>query len=392
MSVFSHSRIEAYETCPKKYEFAYLIKPPKGPDGIEAFMGSRVHDALEWLYGEVKACRLPDEEDAVGRFREAWDAEWQDDVRIVRSGRTADDYVAIGEKAVRAYYRRYHPFDQAITVGLESRVRMSLDEGHEITGFIDRLDKVSDGVWEIHDYKTAAKLPTQADADANRQLALYELAIREMYAEVREVTLVWHYVACDCEVRSTRTPEQLADLRSQVLASIEHIESQRTFPARASSLCDWCEYRPLCPAWKHQYELEALPAGERAVEPAAVLVDEYLRVSDEIAALKARQDELKDAIAGRAAVDGAERLFGTGGSLKVYRYVSATLPDAKDPQRAELEDELRAMGLWERFSQLGTFALSRAIGDGELSAAELERLGPFISRCDGVKLYPRRDR
>jgi len=390
MSVFSHSRIESYETCPKKYEFSYLIKPPKGPDGIEAFLGSRVHDALEWLYGEVKACRLPDEEDLIDRFRAVWAAEWKDDVRIVRAGRTADDYVAIGEKALRSYYRRYHPFDQAVTIGLELRVRMSLDDEHEITGFIDRLDKVADGVWEIHDYKTAASLMTQDAADANRQLALYELAIRQMYSDVREVTLVWHYVALDCEVRSSRTPGQLADLRDQVLASVEHIEAQRSFPTKTSSLCDWCEYRPLCPAWKHEYEIAALPAEERALEPRAVLVDEYLRVSDQIAALKARQDVLKDAIAARAASDGTERLFGTEGSVKVYRYQSVGLPDMKDPRRAELESELRVMGLWDRFASLGTFQLSRAIGDGAIAPDELSRLEPYITRSDGVKLYPKR--
>jgi len=392
MSVFSHSRIEAYETCPKKYEFAYIIKPPKGPDGIEAFMGSRVHDALEWLYGEVKVCRLPDEEDLVERFRAVWDAEWQDDIRIVRPERTAEDYFAVGEKALRIYYRRYHPFDQATTIGLELRVKLPLDDTHDVTGLIDRLDKVTDGVWEIHDYKTSASVPAQDQADADRQLALYELAVRQMYSEVRDVTLVWHYVANDCEVRSSRTPEQLADLRAQVLESIEHIEEQRSFPAQTSNLCDWCEYRPLCPAWKHLYEIEALPAEARAEEPGVVLVDEYLRVSDEITSLKARQDELREAIATRAAADGVERVFGTDGSVKVYRYLSAGLPDAKDPLRRELEAELRAMGLWERFSQLATFPLSRAISDGMLDPAEVERLEPFITRCQGVKLYPKRNR
>ena len=392
MSVFSHSRIESYETCPKKYEFAYLIKPPKGPDGIEAFMGSRAHDALEWLYGEVKVCRVPDGEDLVERFRQVWDAEWKDDVRIVRPDRTADDYRAIGEKALRDYYCRYHPFDQAVTVGLELRVTLPLDEDHEIVGYIDRLDRVSDGVWEIHDYKTAATLMTQDKADANRQLALYELAIRQMYADVRDVTLVWHYLALDCEVRSSRTPEQLADLRAQVLESVKHIEAQRSFLARTSNLCDWCEYRPLCPAWKHLYQTEALPEGTRAEEPGVVLVDEYLRISDEMAALKARQDELKDAIATRAAADGVDRLFGTGGSLKVFRYTSIGLPDAKDPRRSELEAELREMGLWERFTVLASYPLSRAIGDGALAPEELERLEPFVTRCESVKLYPARSR
>jgi hypothetical protein len=211
-----------------------------------------------------------------------------------------------------------------------------------------------------------------------------------MYPEVREMTLVWHYVALDCEVRSTRTPEQLADLREQVLASIKHIEKQTTFPAKASSLCDWCEYRPLCPAWKHQYEIEALPADQRALEPGATLVDAYLSVSDELLALKARQEELRDAIATRAASDGTDRLFGTEGSVKVFRYLSVGLPDAKDPRRAELEAELRSMGLWERFASLGTFQLSRAIGDGAIDAKELARLEPFITRADGVKLYPKR--
>ncbi|HEY5432309.1 MAG TPA: PD-(D/E)XK nuclease family protein [Coriobacteriia bacterium] len=392
MSVFSHSRIESYETCPKKYEFSYLIKPPKGPDGIEAFMGSRVHDALEWLYGEVKACRAPDEEDLVERFRQVWDAEWEDDIRIVRPDRTADDYRAIGEKALRDYYRRYHPFDQAVTVGLELRVTLPLDEDHQIVGYIDRLDRVSDGVWEIHDYKTAATLMTQDKADANRQLALYELAIRQMYSDVREVTLVWHYLALDCEVRSSRAPEQLANLRAQVLESVKHIEAQHSFLARTSNLCDWCEYRPLCPAWKHLYQTDALPEGARAEEPGVVLIDEYLRISDEMAALKARQDELKDAIATRAAADGVDRLFGTGGSLKVFRYASIGLPDAKDPRRSELEAELRAMGLWERFSALASYPLSRAIGDGALAPDQLEQLEPFVTRCEGVKLYPARNR
>jgi putative RecB family exonuclease len=392
MSIFSHSRIETYETCPKKYEFTYLIKAPKGPDGIEAFMGSRAHDALEWLYGEVKVCRVPDEEALVERFRVVWDAEWKDDVRIIRADRTADDYRAIGEKALRDYYRRYHPFDQAVTVGLELRVALPLDEDHQIVGYVDRLDRVSDGVWEIHDYKTAAQLMTQDKADANRQLALYELAIRQMYADVREVTLVWHYLALDCEVRSSRTPEQLADLRAQVLESVKHIEAQGSFVARTSNLCDWCEYRPLCPAWRHLYEVETLPEGERAGESGAVLVDEYLRVCDELSGLKSRQEELRDAIASRAAADGVDRLFGTDGSLKVFRYPSVGLPDAKDPRRAELEAELREMGLWDRFTMLASYPLSHAIGDGLLDPAELERLEAFVTRSEGVKLYPSRNR
>lgn len=187
VTTFSHSRIEAFETCPKKYEFAYLLKAPKAPAGIEAFLGNRVHEALEWLYGEVRSCRVPDGDELVARYEQLWADQWASDVRITREGRTAADYKAIGERALRGYHARYAPFDQDTTVGLEARVCLSLDEDHDIVGYVDRIARVTDGVWEIHDYKTGAAPATKDKADADRQLALYEIALREMYPDRKSV-------------------------------------------------------------------------------------------------------------------------------------------------------------------------------------------------------------
>jgi len=388
VSTFSHSRIDTFETCPKKYEFCYVIKAPRGPDGIEAFMGSRVHDALEWLYGEVRACLLPDEEALVQRYAQVWESEWSDTVRVVREGRTPADYRAIGEKALRDYHRRYHPFDQGTTVGLELRVNMRLDDEHEIVGYIDRLVKVSDGVWEIHDYKTGATLLTQSKADQDRQLALYELAIRAMYPGVERVELVWHYLAFDHEVRSTRTPEELAALREGILAAVRRIESQTDYPTRTSRLCDWCDYRPSCPAWRHLTGSESSPEQIAAVADGATLVDEYTAVSAELSVLKARQESLRDAIAAFAAREGVDRVFGSEAAVKVYRFPCVTLPDAKDPRRGALDAEVRAMGLWDRFSSLSSYQLSRALADGVLTPEDSSRLEPYVTRSEGVKLYP----
>jgi putative RecB family exonuclease len=390
MSVFSHSRIDSYQTCPKKYEFAYILKVPRGASGIEAFTGQRFHEAMEWLYGEVRACRLPDVEDVVARYVASWEREWTDEVAVTRAERTPEDYRAIGEKAVRDYYRRYHPFDQGVTIGLEMRIGIRLDEDHEITGFVDRLTKVCDGVWEIHDYKTSASLMTQDKADADRQLALYALAVREMYPDAEEVSLVWHYVVFDHEVRSCRSLEQLADLRVQVLDQVRHIEAQRDFPARTSALCDWCDYKPLCPEWRHQYVTAALPPDEFASETGVALVDEYMRVSDEVSRLEARKNELKDAIVQRATDEGLELLFGTEYAVKVFRYRGVCVPDSRDPRRAELEAIMRELGLWDRFSQLATVTLAKAIEAGQLDGNEMARIEEYLTRTEGAKLYPRK--
>lgn len=388
MSVFSHSRIESFQTCPKKYEFAYVLKAPHGPSGIEAFMGSRFHEAMEWLYGEVRMCRLPDVEDVVARYLEAWEREWSEDVTIARADRTAEDYRAVGEKAVRDYYRRYHPFDQGTTVGLEMRIALRLDTDHEIIGYIDRLTKVSDGVWEIHDYKTSSRLMEQEKADADRQLALYALAVREMYPDAREVALVWHFVVHDHEVRSCRTPEQLEDLREQVLAQVRHIEAQAEFPTKTSSLCGWCDYKPLCPAWKHLFELKELPPDEFQGVTGIGLVDEYMDVADRLGELTDRKEALAAEIARRAADDGLERLFGTDYAVKVSRKECASLPGAGDPRRAELEAVVHELGLWERYSQLATARLAAAVEDGALEPAEASRLEAYVTRSESVRLYP----
>lgn len=389
MSVFSHSRIDTFETCPKKYEFAYIQKAPKGPSGIEAFMGSRAHEALEWLYDQVRTCRLPDEEDVVRRYVAVWDAEWSDDVRITRADRTVDDYRAIGEKALRDYYRRYHPFDQGVTVGLELKIALRLDEDHEVIGYVDRLVKASDGIWEIHDYKTGGSLLTQDKADADRQLALYELAVREMYPDAEQVSLVWHYIAFDHEVRSCRSREQLEDLRAQVLASIRHIEAQTSFPTKTSTLCDWCDYRSVCPAWVHLASVEALPEGERASEPLVALVDRFAQVGGEIARLESEKSALTDEILRRADAEGLEAVFGTDTMLKVFRFDGASVPGKDEPGRAEVEAILREEGLWERYAALSPVALAKALDAGELPSAAAERLSPHISRRSGARLYAR---
>jgi len=55
------------------------------------------------------------------------------------------------------------------------------NEDYVIRGFIDRLGYCGNGVYEIHDYKTSGFLPSQDKLDADRQLALYQIGIKEQF-------------------------------------------------------------------------------------------------------------------------------------------------------------------------------------------------------------------
>jgi RecB family exonuclease len=160
----------------------------------------------------------------------------------------------------------------------------TLGEGdHYIQGVIDRMVQKNDDVYEIHDYKTSNFLSTQGQVDADKQLALYQVALRQMWPDVKEVTLVWHYhrlyqVALrqmwpdvkevtlvwhyhrhGKELRSTRSDEDLEKQRFETIFLIARIESTGIFLPEESDLCDWCDYQPLCSTKKHVLEVAGLP-------------------------------------------------------------------------------------------------------------------------------------
>ncbi len=44
----------------------------------------------------------------------------------------------------------------------------------------------------------------QSYFDSDRQLALYQLGVQDMFDDASEVDLVWHYLVFDWEIRSQR--------------------------------------------------------------------------------------------------------------------------------------------------------------------------------------------
>jgi putative RecB family exonuclease len=261
-STFSPSSLSCFENCPRQYFFRYVEPIEVEQEGIEAFVGKRVHEVLERLYRFVADGMVPSLARVLWRyqqnFAEQFDAAR---VRIVREGTEPDWYRATGARGLENYYRRHYPFDADQTLGLERPVRFELDaEGrYKVRGIIDRLVRAKDGALEIHDFKTGRRVPSQDALDRDRQLGLYELGIRDQLGERGEVRLVWHYVVPDQVRSSTRSAEQREALRADTARTIDAIRSEQAFAPRPSALCDWCEFRAHCPAF----------AAERAAAPAA---------------------------------------------------------------------------------------------------------------------------
>lgn len=253
MVVYSHSRLSTYEQCPLKYKYKYIDKEePRFEQTIEAHLGKTVHDTLELIYTEAKEGRVLSLEEVMEYYTHVWRENFSPEIFIVKENMTEKDYFTLGVEFLLSYYNEHAPFKDG-TIECEKRIWLNLDEegDYKIIGFIDRLVyNFETGEYEIHDYKTANTIPSRKSVENDRQLALYSIAIKEFFGQEKQVRLIWHYLAHNTKVESTRTNEQLRQLKEDTMKLIEEIESAETFPHKKSALCHWCEFKHVCPAWK----------------------------------------------------------------------------------------------------------------------------------------------
>ena len=254
---FSPSSLGCFEKCPKQYWFRYVERVPVETEGIEAFVGKRVHEILERLYRFVGQGLVPSLERVLYRYHQNW-AEAFDPVRIriARAGTEVAFYRRHGARCLENYYRRHYPFDADETLGLERPIRFHLDEGgrYAVRGIIDRIARARDGALEIHDFKTGRRVPSQEEVDRDRQLGLYELGLRARWRERGPMRLVWHYPLSNQVRVSTRSAEQREALRRQTAETIDRIRVEERFAPRPSALCGWCEFRDRCPAGQERWD------------------------------------------------------------------------------------------------------------------------------------------
>lgn len=387
---FSHSRINTFENCPYQYKLRYIDGIKVEAEGIEAFMGSRVHEVLEKLYQDKTRCKENTPEDLLDYYGELWEKKWHDNVIIVRKGYTPQNYKDMGTNAIVEYYSSYHPFEEGKVLGLEKQISVPFgdDVEYKFTGFIDRLMLLPDGRYEIHDYKASGTLPEQKKLDADRQLALYQLAVEDLWDDAKDnVELVWHYLLFDKEMRSKRTGEQLSNLVGQVIKTIETIEGTEEFEPKESALCAWCVYQEFCPRKKHEAKVESLPADEFLEEDGVKLVNKYVETEAKIKELEKLKEELKEAVFRYSEKGGITKITGSSHSLRIGTQEQMAIPSRKnEPGEYEaLVKLLKNTRIYEEVSVVDRWLLKEKLKHLDRNLAEM--FGPFKRVEEKKRIY-----
>lgn len=384
MPIYSHSRLSTFDQCPLKFKYQYIegIKPTIG-ESIESFMGGRVHQVLEKLYSDLKLQKRNSLEDLLAYYRKIWDEKWYDEIEIRKNGFQEKDYFNTGKKCLENYYKRYQPFEE-ITLGIEERLLIKLDPQGQylISGKIDRLSQVGPGEYEIHDYKTStSSVPSQEIISRDRQLALYQIGVQDKWPDAKKVCLVWHYLAFDKEMKACWTPKALEKLRKETIEAIKKIEATKDYPAKKSVLCDWCEYRNLCPEWKHIYKIQDLTEKQYLSEPGYNLVNRYADLKAKkqnfIKKIDEELEQLEKAIFTLSEKEKVNIIRGKDHQLRIKVQEKIKFPSKTTKERKILNQILKDSGKWIEVSDLDTTKLAWIIKESKWSQDILEKIKKF---------------
>lgn len=241
----SCSGLILYTGCPRHYRFVYVDRLPTRPSP-SARIGREIHRQIEELsrpsalaVGSPMRQKTPDEEESrtdEDRLEDIVE-EFHGHAWATPSGRGGiEDLIAKFRESV--YGRR--PATYA-----EMPFRLSLRAGN-LHGRIDRLDSLPDGRWEIVDFKSSAS-STRVESIYRRQLALYALAVRELWrVPVARISAHLFFLRDGKDLALTFDDAELDLVREESEAALVAIAEGKFPAATNASLCNGCSYNHLC--------------------------------------------------------------------------------------------------------------------------------------------------
>ena len=252
----SPSRAGDFLTCPLLYRLRVIDKIPE-PPAAAAVRGTLVHGALEDLFALDASERTG--ERAVELFERRWHDLNENDpesAATLTSGLPPDADATTVAKAVvgpaRALLETYFTMEDPRRLEPHARemaVSIDLDDGLNLRGFVDRVDRTSDGLIRLVDYKTGKSPGAGFESKAMFQMRFYALVWWRMTGDV-PARLQLMYLRDGQTLGYQPESAELLATERKILAIRDAIRRsvEAGFQPSPSPLCNWCAFHDLCPS------------------------------------------------------------------------------------------------------------------------------------------------
>jgi len=251
-NTFSYSRINTFDHCPQKYKIQYIDLIDTLDDSIEAFMGKRVHEVLENLFNikDLNNKYIPFDK-LIDMYNRSWLENWHDNIFISkfkydRHSYNKDTVYRNGLECLKNFYNRFNNsgyFKENI-LSVEYPFKVNIGK-YNFRGYIDRVDRNSDDVIDIFDYKTSAKSKTKSKAIKDLQLGIYEIAIKKIFKNCKEINLHLYYLKNDTLISFKHSDIEIKKIEQKIIDRIDTIQSTNIYMPKEGILCEWCYF------WNH---------------------------------------------------------------------------------------------------------------------------------------------
>lgn len=235
---FSHSKMETWHSCPKKFEFNYIIKPPRVsvPNPILE-KGTLFHAVLEFdvvdnlegfdISDKFSALSGKDAEEIIGQALEFAETskiyKW---IKNLPGKKLPEQEMFLGPKL--------EPVDCL--------------EDSLIRGFIDLIiwDEDSKSCY-IFDWKTGGKSKEALKKwpKSKDQLELYAIWANEVFGATY-IESAFVYVEHNHMAKYVFEADDIPTLKKKFKQKINNIETDEQFGKNLTQLCAWCDFKELC--------------------------------------------------------------------------------------------------------------------------------------------------
>lgn len=279
----SYTQLKAFETCPKQFKYAHILRLPV--EGRHTFsFGKSIHNTLYQFFKQIKEVAGTTQGDLFGAQKEKkfiptlkdllkiYDAEWLDDWYLSKQHK--DEYYEKGKKLLTTFFEQ-NDGKWPTPLYLEQQFNLKLGE-HTFKGVIDRVDsalpeangtsqsassalhvarKNSDVASqelqaagqkvELIDYKTG-QMPKggKLGPDEKEQLLIYDLAAREVM-KLKPVQLSYYYLEANKKLSFSADESEAQKMKENLIAKIKAIRSS-DFQPTPGFWCQSCDFRDIC--------------------------------------------------------------------------------------------------------------------------------------------------
>jgi DNA helicase II / ATP-dependent DNA helicase PcrA len=279
--LLSHSSIDAYLTCPRRYHYSHVLRVPTAPHHSLVY-GSALHQAVQEFHRAEGRGRILSEVELIGALEAAWTNEGfvsrEHELARLEAGRSAlrrfrsarlepgtvapawverDFSFSLGGDRIRGRFDRVDivAVDGAGTPAAPD-IAAALAEA-SFPGLAARADVVEPSLGllgreevTITDYKSSdVRDPAKARQRAREslQLQIYSMAYEAMTGRLPDAVQL-HFLDSGLVGRATPDATRLERARAQIASAAAGIRARDYTPTPATMACTYCPFREICPS------------------------------------------------------------------------------------------------------------------------------------------------